>query len=424
MKQMVTRSVLAILILLLVVPSTNAFADNCNGRINNPDLLLKRNEEDKLCTMVKLDSRFLFNIQKSISGNDNYFNSLANNMFMEKCKNYIDTCLSGFLVSVFPDQRKVRITAGSAVSNVATMAIRTQVIDAMKPFLKRNDFLNALSTSYEMLKAYKPVKTFKKVTTYTSYTSNSTTSSAASIVWALIFIAILIGIIYCCIQREQQLKQEHQQHFSPEEIYIHISKLEGLIRQTRTISPMVKVDWCLICFNNIIYNGPTTSEGQGMVSNDINDTFNTRFDCDHVFHTACIGAKKVNFCLLCKSTDYSTPSLKVANRSSVQFVTEPQLNIMINNLKFLYSKDQIKSYTTCYPDQYHSYNNVIIIDDYNYYHGYGNGYRYGDGYYDTGYNNNGYTKTNTEYVEDGVVDTGVVDSAGGGYGGGEDRGDY
>ena len=241
-------------------------------------------------------------------------------------------------------------------------------------------------------------------------------------------------------QEEQKIEQTLKMGATPEEIYNHISKLENLLSQTRT-SPIIRVDYCLICFKSIFFSkGPASvkqyelheinqnnmnvgfsQNPQGSLLNkDVYDNLNTRFECDHIFHTSCLCTKNVNFCLLCKSTDFSTPSMKVPNNSDYQLLNEYQINTMIKNLKFLYSKEQIVSYSTAYPEHYRSHNTIIILDDYHYYHP---DYHYGGynhGYYDAGYNN---TTTTTTYVETNVVDSGVTHSGGGNYWNVDD-GDY
>jgi len=419
----------------------------CGGRISDPDLQLNNSEMNSLCSLIKSDDRFLFNVQRSVGDSsinydNNYYTNDSITSFTNRCSQF-NICKTGFLVSVYNGKKKVRIVAGSAVSQVATVEQRQVVINFLKPYLAKNDYFNAFSIAFQKLKGFKP-KTYTKTTTTITRTPKTVTytrsgSDIGSTILAVLIIIVIFVLICYCIgkQRDNQGEVITTRNYNnapqakPEAIYNHILNLENLINQTKTVSPMIRVDNCLICFNNITYNQPT-SEASGLVNNNpSDDVVNTRFECDHIYHTACLCAKKVNFCLLCKSADYSTPSMKIPNRSNFQIVTEVQLNTMIKNLKFLYSKDQIVSYTTTYPDQYRSHNTVIIVDDYTYmpygYGGYGyGGYGYGGGYYDPGYNqgyNAGYTTTKTEYVESGIVDGGVIDAAGGDYGGG-DGGDY
>jgi len=423
----------------------------CNGRINDPEFLLYANEMNALCSKILSDDRFLFNIQKKIVIPNTYeeelfYTSAVNNMFLDRCQKF-NVCKTGFLICVFSGAKKVRIMSGSGISVINSNL--DSVVNLMKPYLVNNDFYNAFNVAFQSLKINHPTIVESKITTVTTKTTTHTHKSGYSFWW--VFFLIIVPVCICCCfcyymyikqQEEHKIEQTLKMGATPEEIYNHISKLENLLSQTRT-SPIIRVDYCLICFKSIFFSHCPASVKQyelheinqnnmnvGLIQNpqgsllnkDVYDNLNTRFECDHIFHTSCLCTKNVNFCLLCKSTDYSTPSMKVPNNSDYQLLNEYQINTMIKNLKFLYSKEQIVSYSTAYPEHYRSHNTIIILDDYHYYHP---DYHYGGynhGYYDAGYNN---TTTTTTYVETNVVDSGVIHSGGGNYGNyGGEGGDY
>ena len=178
----------------------------CDGRIIDIDYQLNPNQMSTLCSQIRTDDRFLFNVQRRITGypdetnqvydiNQNYTKE-ANSIFSNNC-NYFNICQSGYLISVFTNKKKIRITAGSGVSNVATTEIRDRVIDSMKPFLVSNDFYNAFLAAFQGLRGYKPIT---KITTTTTTTTRSTVhhGSGPSFWWILFFIVIVCLICCCC----------------------------------------------------------------------------------------------------------------------------------------------------------------------------------------------------------------------------------
>ena len=176
-------------------------------------------------------------------------------------------------------------------------------------------------------------------------------------------------------------------------IHNHLVALEKIIEEIKRSQPPIKeTNQCLICMQPIINTVGAIESG------------NTRFSCQHVYHTACLNRYNLNICLMCKGiTDNA--SVIIPNYHDSQVLSEEQVKNFIKNIQNIYPPKQLRIYSQRYPQEYNNFNDglmlgilatswcmpppVMIINN--------NPYGYGGGYNDYGYNNNYYNPPQNNY---------------------------
>ena len=176
-------------------------------------------------------------------------------------------------------------------------------------------------------------------------------------------------------------------------IHNHLVALEKIIEEIKRSQPPIKeTNQCLICMQPIINTVGAIESG------------NTRFSCQHVYHTACLNRYNLNICLMCKGIS-DNASVIIPNYHDSQVLSEEQVKNFIKNIQNIYPPKQLRIYSQRYPQEYNNFNDglmlgilatswcmpppVMIINN--------NPYGYGGGYNDYGYNNNYYNPPQNNY---------------------------
>ena len=119
------------------------------------------------------------------------------------------------------------------------------------------------------------------------------------------------------------------------------------------------------------------------------ETGNTRFACQHVYHSACLSKYNLNSCLMCKDIA-DNASVIVPNYHDSQVLSEEQVKNFIKNIQNIYPPRELRIYSQRYPQEYNNFNDglmlgllatswcmpppVMIINNNPYGYGYGMGY--------------------------------------------------
>ena len=171
------------------------------------------------------------------------------------------------------------------------------------------------------------------------------------------------------------------------QIHNHLTSLEKIIEEIKRSDPQIKeTNQCLICMQPIINTVGTVETG------------NTRFACQHVYHSACLSKYNLNCCLMCKDIA-NNASVIVPNYHDTQVLSEEQVKNFIKNIQNIYPPKELRIYSQRYPQEYNNFNDglmlgllatswcmpppVMVINNNPYGYGYGMGY---NNNYD--YNNN------------------------------------
>ena len=386
----------------------------CDKRILDDDNILSNDEIEILCSRIQTDDRFILNIRRALEIpniqllNEHYTN--ANTEFFSNSCHNLNICENGFLISVFTLMKKIRITSGSEIRKIATDAILIKAVEIMKPFLIKNDFLNAFLEAFSFLKAY---KLKKDQNDDHNPDSVEQISNSKSFFFYLVIFIVLGSLCYFLYMLYLKQMEEHELRnttvtikTTPKAIYNHIYQLENLIKESQNVSPIIRVDYCLICFNSLShhdnYNNYSNSQTKGQSTfelrdisykskyqtiidsndnnyqtrliNNLNNDFskrenlnlndNKKFECEHIYHSLCLSLLHINNCLLC--SDSNKPSKVLSNKivNNFNIVNEQQLYNFIRNFKHVYSKKQIMEYINNYPDQFNKFNNIINDNDF------------------------------------------------------------
>lgn len=368
----------------------------CNGRIYSDNNDLSQSEITSLCSKITSDDRYviLFTNKDNFIDEKSYtYNS--EDFFKSRCFSNTIDCKYDFAISIYLRGGKVIITSGSIAKNVVNQSDRMSVINNMIIYLRNGEYYTAINNAIaEMSTIY--YKRGGKVYTPTTRRSSST------------FVTLFFLIICCCcccccyyIYKKQQISNEELTYTQIIEnqkvgsysnnnfdealkIHNHLNALERIIDEIKRSNPQIKeTTQCLICMQPIINTIGAIETG------------NTRFQCQHVYHTACLSKYNLNICLMCKGISDNASQI-IQNYHDSQVISEEQVKNFIKNIHNIYPPKELRIYQQRYPQEYNNFNDglmlgvlasswcmpppVMIINN--------NPYGYGMGYNDYGYNNN------------------------------------
>ena len=376
----------------------------CNGRIYSDNKGLSQREITSLCSKITSDDRYVilftnkdrFRDEKSYSYNSEDF-------FSSHCiANKID-CQYDFSICIYLWGGKVIITSGSKSKNIVTQNNRMNVINNMIPYLKKGEYYVAINNALtELTNLY--YKNSRNSEPNSHIQPRKESNNSAFIVIFFILLCLCCGICCYFIYRNQQKSNEeltytqiienqkvgsyNNSNFDQSlQIHNHLVALEKIIEEIKRNNPQIKeTNQCLICMQPIINTVGAVETG------------NTRFACQHVYHSACLSKYNLNSCLICNGiTDNA--SVKIPNYHDSQVLSEEQVKNFIKNLQNIYPPKELRIYTQRYPQEYNNFNDglmlgllatswcmpppVMVINPYGY--GYGMGY---NNYEYNNYNNN------------------------------------
>ena len=381
----------------------------CNGRIYCDNNGLSQSDITSLCSKITSDDRYviLFTNKDRFTDERSYsYNS--EDFFSSHClSNKID-CKYDFAISIYLWGGKVIITAGQTSKNIVKQDQRMRIINNMISYLKNGEYYIAIQNALtDITKIY-----------YQNGGQNAGQNnpvrkhnSEHSTFVVFFFIVVCCCCCICCyiIYQKQQKSNEELTYTQIVEnndgnyntnnfdeslkIHNHLVALEKIIEEIKRSQPPIKeTNQCLICMQPIINTVGAIESG------------NTRFSCQHVYHTACLNRYNLNICLMCKGiTDNA--SVIIPNYHDSQVLSEEQVKNFIKNIQNIYPPKQLRIYSQRYPQEYNNFNDglmlgilatswcmpppVMIINN--------NPYGYGGGYNDYGYNNNYYNPPQNNY---------------------------
>ena len=383
----------------------------CNGRIYCDNNGLSQSDITSLCSKITSDDRYviLFTNKDRFTDERSYsYNS--EDFFSSHClSNKID-CKYDFAISIYLWGGKVIITAGQTSKNIVKQDQRMRIINNMIPYLKNGEYYIAIQNALtDITKIY-----------YQNGGQNAGPNnpvrkhnSEHSTFVVFFFIVVCCCCCICCyfIYQKQQKSNEELTYTQIVEnndgnyntnnfdeslkIHNHLVALEKIIEEIKRSQPPIKeTNQCLICMQPIINTVGAIESG------------NTRFSCQHVYHTACLNRYNLNICLMCKGiTDNA--SVIIPNYHDSQVLSEEQVKNFIKNIQNIYPPKQLRIYSQRYPQEYNNFNDglmlgilatswcmpppVMIINNNPY------GYGYSGEYNDYGYNNNNYNPPQNYY---------------------------
>ena len=364
----------------------------CSGRIYCDNNGLSQEEINSLCSKITSDDRYVILLtNKDRFSDERTYSYNSEDFFSNNClSNKID-CKYDFAISIYLWGGKVIITAGQTSKNIVKQDQRMRIINSMIIYLKNGEYYTALLNAMTDLTKLYYQNGGKTTNTYRSSSGNST---------FVVFFFIIICLC-CCIcgyliyQNQKKSSEEltytqivdnNSNNFDQSlKIHNHLVALEKIIEEIKRSNPPLKeTNQCLICMQQIINTVGTSEIG------------NTRFACQHIYHTDCLSRYNLNSCLMCKDTTDNASS-KIPNYHDSQVLYEEQVKNFIKNIQNIYPPKELRIYSQRYPQEYNNFNDglmlgilasswcmpppVMIINNNPY------GYGYGMGYNEYGYNN-------------------------------------
>ena len=336
----------------------------CNGRIYSDNNGLSINEINSICTKITQDDRFvvLFTDQDRFRDERSYTYA-SEDFFTTHCYSNSINCKYDFAICIFLWGGKVIITSGSIAKNIVTQGNRMNIINNMIIYLKNQEYFSAIQGAItDLTKLY-----------YQNggRTGTRTQSGGHSTFVIFFFIIILCCCCVCCyfIYQNQQKSNEEltytkiienqndgsytvNQNYTYDQslkIHNHLCALEKMIEEINQSNPPIKnTNICLICMQPIINTVGTVETG------------NTRFACQHVYHTDCLSRYNLHCCLMCKDINENA-SIIINNYHDSQVINEEQIKNFIKNLQLIYPPQELKIYAERYPQEYNNFNDGLML---------------------------------------------------------------
>ena len=154
-----------ILFFSLFIPISNqSERDNkkyyfCNGNLFDSNYKLSVTDISLLCNKLSQDTRFFITIQKNIpyfsgKADDNLYTRDTEEFFLQKCKSINSSvCNHGFMISIYTEARKIRITAGNISKNILTVQTRENIISNIKQYLAYDRFYEAIAKAIDLIQS-------------------------------------------------------------------------------------------------------------------------------------------------------------------------------------------------------------------------------------------------------------------------------
>ena len=373
----------------------------CNGRIYSDNNGLSQSEITSICSKITSDDRYVIlftNRDNFIDENSYTYNS--EDFFTSHCFSNTIDCNYDFAISIYLRGGKVIITSGSISKNIVSQGDRMKVINNMIIYLKSGEYFTAINNALSEISNIFYKKGGKKIVTPTGRVTKGGGSSTFVVLFFLIICCCCCGCCYYMYQKQQKSNEEltytqiienqkvgnysNNTYDEALKIHNHLNALERIIDEIKRSNPQIKeTTQCLICMQPIINTIGTIQTG------------NTRFACQHVYHTACLSKYNLNICLMCKGVSDNASQI-INNYHDSQVISEEQVKNFIKNINNIYPPKELRIYSQRYPQEYNSFNDglmlgvlasswcmpppVMIINN--------NPYGYGIGYNEYGYNNN------------------------------------
>ena len=339
----------------------------CNNRIYSDNIGLSIEDINYICTKITNDDRFvvLFTNQDDL-GSENEYITWRENFFSSYCLYNSINCKYDFAICIYLNKGKVILTSGSISKTIVNQANRMNVINNMIIYLREGDYSTAIINAItEISKIFYQNGGGR----YKNQGGTVVTESRGHSTFTFIF--FLLILCCCCVgcyllYKNQQKSNEELTYTQIIEndggnvvnydnnynqsliIHNHLNFLEKMISEIQQNDPQIKnTNLCLICMQPIINTVGTIELG------------NTRFGCQHVYHSNCLKRYNINECLMCPEDVNSKVIIK--NYYDSQVVNEENIKNLIKNLQRIYPPQQLKIYSQTYPQEYNSFNDGLMV---------------------------------------------------------------
>ena len=271
------------------------------------------------------------------------------------------------------------------------------IINSVIDYLKRGDYYIAISTTINLIRNIYPYSNNNNNNNYQN--NHSSNSGGIGFFGILLIIICIIIIIYLCYYFSQKQEDDQQEQLINNnindstcyEIHDHLSQLENLIKEIRQSSPpMISINKCIICMKEITYisnipnsnynnqypqyiemgNFPTSEsenpQNQNNNQYESTDQLNTRFACQHVYHTSCLTSHGINMCLMCINQNSSNEinnngRIIIPNKHNTQVIDEGHIKTFIQNLNLIYKPNELNNYAQQYPTEFDTFNTTLLL---------------------------------------------------------------
>ena len=353
----------------------------CNNKIYVDFNTFSQYQLNSLCSIISSKDKFVLLLTTSQFASDYEYTLSTQTFLNSQCIYTNHQCNRVYAISIYATAGRALIVSGTETK--ANQYSKQRAIDAIIAKAKYSNYYDAFLTAVNILSDADPdnVIVIQPSTTTTS-------TSRFGFFSIVIFIICPIICIICICYFMMKTKSENATLVNTNNVYdednntygihLHLCQLEELIKEIRKSSPpIISINKCLICMQNITIYQPQTTTTQYIEMNRVNDTSsptpnpivvntniyidnnNTRFGCQHVYHTQCLNKHRLNCCLMC--TDNISSRETVPNTSDTQVIDEGHIKTFIQHVNFLYSQQELNEYVTVYPSEYDTFNTTLLL---------------------------------------------------------------
>ena len=392
---------------LLILKSFNYQFQNsfCNNRIYSDISILTNEQINNLCSEILKDNRFILLITDKIKfDNELSYNNFSNYFFNTHCICNSIKCIYNIGINIYIQDEKVIISFGNKINEFFFKSQKVDFINLIINYLTKGELFNGVLISINLIRNVFPYSNKNDSNyinnNYSSDNTNYNSSSGINYFDVFLFIICIIIFIYLCYffsQKKKDKKESIKEKDNHDEIHNHLSELENLIKEIRKSSPpIISIEKCIICMKEIIFIKKENSINSNYHNNsnihyiemsnlsnydnelkyqinhynnknETNDTINTRFLCQHVYHTSCLNIHELNYCLMCinsnKLNNMNLDGKKtISNTHNKQVIDETHIKTFIQNLNLIYNQNSLTNYAKKYPVEFDTFNTTLLLN--------------------------------------------------------------
>ena len=398
---------LSIVLFNILIPFSFSYENQnyfCNNKIYSDYINISNEQINNLCYEISKDDRFILLITDRIKYDNDYsYNNFSNYFFNSHCIYNSIKCIYNVGINIYIKDEKVIIIYGNKI-NEFFKSQKDDFINLIIQNLKKRELFNGILKTINLFKNIYPYFNSNDNNyindNYSNYNTNYNSNSGISKLDIFLFIICIIIVIYLCYlfyPKKNDRKKSIKEKDNYDEIHNHLCQLENLIKEIRKSSPpIISINKCIICMKEITFIRNENSinsnyhnnsniqyiEMTNLSNNDndikyqINnynnqnetkDNLNTRFSCQHVYHTSCLNLHKLTYCLMCiNSNTLNNINIDgkkiISNTHNNQVIDETHIKTFIQNLNLIYNQISLTNYAKNYPTEFDTFNTTLLLN--------------------------------------------------------------
>ncbi len=406
---------LTLTFLFLLICNVKSFKEGekglwCGERIIDESNYLPEVARNTLCNLIK-DNRYIIVVKERLKDprypqpTDEEFVRDTEALFNERCRFFSNMCEDGVLISIYVNDMKIRIHAGEKAKEHLNISAREKIVHSVKNLLILKNFGGALESIVGSIKNY-----------FEASESYSTTDTLSRKYWEATegikdryerikdsirdsYYSTKEGIKDKYYDTKEELKRRfHESTSYPEEsrenygigrtlfilfafmviglmglnlynkaissrilpgqkvdLHIYVKFLISLVHDIRKSNERsVLSNQCLLCAKTFEKLDPLAYK-EGSADEIL------KFGCGHLYHRGCLHRLNRFKCLSCIESTNTTTYEKVTTDTR-QYINEIDLMRFMDNLRLIYSQNELDDFYNNYPESRNTFENNFHIN--------------------------------------------------------------